>query len=283
MRQHSVRSTRAEPRSPEDETAEHPGEQPQPMRMVPVAGLAVRRRPVETSDPPAIRRTLVDNSGPAPVNITTEAQLQNYPWWNSLTEPQQMHLLARIDPELAAADVHQALASVPRRAVTGGMDLINAESWGLIAQLVEQYADVVCADPVLNVALTTTLKQKKGLDFSNVRQLLQQAAPGARNADIFIIHPGPWIYTANTLHQDLQAVMTPGCVAYVLTDNEGGNGGQAATLVQGLTQLGGFTVTVQDLAPDPEGMVSLATGPQNDAVKVQPYHSGGFKLVRIAA
>jgi len=253
---------------------------------VPVAGLAVRRRPDHGPGQPTLRRTLVDNSGVAPVNITTEAQLQNYPWWTSLSESQQLHLLGRLDPEVdpptGPFDLHQTLATVPRRALTGGMDLINAESWDLISQLVDQYHDVVCADPVLNVELTTQLKDKKGLDFSNVRQLLQQAAPGARNADIFIIHPGPWIYQANTLHLDLQAVMTPGCVAYVLTDNED-DGGQAATLVQGLTQLGGFTVTVQDLVPHPEGTVDLATGPQHGVLRVKPYHKGGFKLVRIAA
>ncbi|MEO7261746.1 MAG: hypothetical protein ABI047_10895 [Jatrophihabitantaceae bacterium] len=116
-----------------------------------------------------------------------------------------------------------------------------------------------------------------------MRQLLQHAAPGARNADIFIIHSGPWIYSGNALLHDLQAVLTPGCVAYVLTDNEGGNGGQAATLVQGLTQLGNFAVTVQDLALDPNGLVDLATGPQNGALRIQPYHQGGFKLIRIAA
>ena len=76
--------------------------------------------------------------------------------------------------------------------------------------------------------------------------------------------------------------MTPGCVAYVLTDNENSSG-QAATLVHGLAQLGGFTVTVQDLVPDPEGMVDLATGPQNGALRIQPYHQGGFKLIRVAA
>lgn len=149
--------------------------------MVPVAGLA-RRRPDGGPGQPTLRRTLVDNSGVAPVNITTEAQLQNYPWWNSLSESQQMHLPGRLDPEVDPP--------------TGPFDL--------------------------------HLKDKKGLNFSTVRRLLQQAAPGARNADIFIVHPGPWIYTANTLHLDLQAVMTPGCVAYVLTDNEDG-GGQAAT------------------------------------------------------
>lgn len=42
-------------------------------------------------------------------------------------------------------------------------------------------------------------------------------------------------------------------------------------------------MTVQDLTPDPEGMVDLATGPRNGALRVQPYHNGGFKLVRIAA
>ena len=76
--------------------------------------------------------------------------------------------------------------------------------------------------------------------------------------------------------------MTPGCVAYVLTDNEGGSG-QAATLVQGLNQLGGFTVTQQTLVPDLDGLVELATGPLNEAITVKPYHQAGFRLIRIAA
>ena len=281
-RQHTVRPTRAQPGSRESDGAEPSGTAAEVSRMVPLAGLAVRRSPAAGPHQPTLRRTLVDNTGPAPVNITTEAQLQNYPWWNSLSELQQFHLLFQLDPQVGPFDLHQSLAGVPRRALTGGMDLINPESWGLIRQLVDQYADVVCADPVMNVQLTAFLKQKEGLSFDSVAQVLQQAAPAARNADIFIIHPGPWIYTANTLHHDLQAVMTPGCVAYVLTDNED-NSGQAATLVQGLTQLGGFTVTVQNLVPDPHGMVDLATGPQNGVLKIKPYHAGGFKLVRIAA
>lgn len=281
MRQHSVHSTRARLRTQDSEDLEHSEAEVPVMRMAPLAGLAVRRPALEPGQPP-LRRTLVDNSGPTPVNITAEAQLQNYSWWNSLTDPQQMHLIARLDTEVGPFDLHQSLAGVPRRAVTGGMDLVNLQSWGLIEQLVDQYTDVVCADPVLNVQLTTFMKQKKGLDFSNVRQLLQNAAPAARNADIFIIHPGPWIYTANTLHHDLRAVMTPGCVAYVLTDNED-SGNQAATLMHGLAQLDGLIVTVQDLVPDPNGMVDLATGPQNDVLRVKPYHKGGFKLIRIAA
>ncbi len=207
--------------------------------------------------------------------------MQNYPWWTALTEQQQAHLLGLLDPELGPHNLQQALTNLPRRAVTGGMDLINNESWHLITQLVEKYSDVVCADPAMNVNLTTVLKNKRNLQFSNVSQLLQHAAPGARNADIFIIHPGPWIYTANTLHTDLRAVMTPGCVAYVLTDNETGSG-QAATLVQGLNQLGGFQVTVRDLVPDPQGLVDLANGPQGP-ITVKPYHQGGFKLIRIVA
>ena len=279
MRRHTVHPAR--PASPprEHDGAEQPGAQV--ARLIPVAGLAVRRQPAEKPDRPVIRRTLVDNSGGAPVAVTTEAQLQNYPWWNSLTGPQQDHILGYLDPDLPQHDLHQLLATVPRRAVTGGMDLVNQESWVLIRQLVDRYDDVVCADPALDVQFTNQLKQKNDLSFSNVRQVIQQAAPGARNADIFIIHPGPWIYQANTLHLDLQAVMTPGCVAYVLTDNEGSSG-QANTLVQGLAQLGGFTVTVQEVARDQQGMVDLAPTPHG-ALRVKPYHTGGYRLIRIAA
>lgn len=281
MRQHSAHSTRAQPGTRDGGDAKHTGAATQLSRMVPVAGLAVRPHPAEGPGQPTLRRTLVDNSGVAPVNVTTEAQLQNYPWWNALTDPQQAHLLFQLDPEVGPFDLHQSLAGVPRRAVTGGMDLINIESWGLIEQLVAQYADVVCADPAMNVQLTTLRKNSKGLNFANVQALLQNAAPGARNADIFIIHPGPWIYQANTLHHDLQAVMTPGCVAYVLTDNEDASG-QADTLVQGLNQLGGFAVSVRNLLPDLDDMVDLAPGP-NGPLRIKPYHHGGFKLIRIAA
>lgn len=68
--------------------------------------------------------------------------------------------------------------------------------------------------------------------------------------------------------------MTQGCVAYVLTDNETASN-QAAILVNGLNQLGGFAVTVQDVVLDPNGMVDLATGPSGPR-KLKPYHTGGF-------
>jgi predicted GNAT family acetyltransferase len=120
----------------------------------------------------------------------------------------------------------------------------------------------------------------QGLDFGYVKQVLQDVAPQARNADIFIIHPGPWIYTVKTLHQDLRTIMTPGCVAYVLTDNED-DSHQADLLVDGLTRLGGFTMTVQKLVPDVRGMVNLMAGTQDAPLMLKPYQFGGYKLIRI--
>jgi hypothetical protein len=279
MRQHGVTSSRDQPRTRDSEDPEHSDAQPVLARMVPVAGLAVRRRPVEASGPPTIRRTLVDNSGQPPVNITTQAQLSNYPWWNSLSQAQQDHLVAAADdPDVAGLDLDEALAAVPRRALTGGIDLANSESFDLVEQLYNSYFDVVCADPEMKLSAAANLNETRGLAFTAVQDVLQQVAPGARNADIFIIHPGPWI-TAGNLPQDLQAVMTPGCVAYVLTDNESGSG-QAATLVQGLNQLGVFTVTVQTVVPHSKtGLVELGPGP----MKVKPYHQGNFRLIRIEA
>jgi hypothetical protein len=279
MRQHSVHSSRNQVQAQDSDGVEQSAEPAQPTRMVPVAGLAVRRRPAEPSDPPTIRRTLVDNQLQPPVNLTTEAQLQNYPWWTSLSQPQQDHMLGLLDPEGGTVDLHQTLAAVPRRAVTGGIDLANPPSFDLVEQLYNRYSDVVCADPEMNLTAADSLKDKRGLDFTAVRDVLQQVAPGARNADIFIIHPGPWITEFNTVHLDLQAVMTPGCVAYVLTDNEGSSG-QAATLLQGLNQLAVFTVTVQSVVPDIQtGLVDLGPGP----MKLQPYHQGNYRLIRIVA
>ncbi|MBV9821044.1 MAG: hypothetical protein JO144_02275 [Actinobacteria bacterium] len=287
MHQHSVQA--GQHRSSEDEAAEHAGPEDQPVRMVPLPGLAVRRRPAQAAGPPTIRRTLVDNSGQAPVHLTTIQQLQAYPWWNTLSGPQQDHLEALLDPEYdhpvtGPVDLQQALTTLPRRAVTGGVDFVNEDSWDLIAQLVDQYTDVVCADPALNFGKVTAFRNQSGLDFGAVQRVIQQAAPGARNADIFIIHPGPWITEINSLHLNLRTVMTPGCVAYVLTDNEGGTGGgQADLLLQGLNHLGGFTVTVRTLVPDPKGMLTLGTGLANRPLTLKPYHDGGFRLIRIAA
>lgn len=283
MHQHSVESSHAEDRSRDgDDTAPSP-DQPQLRRMVAVPGLAVPRRPAGAAGPPAIRRTLVDNSGQAPVNVTTEAQLRNYPWWATLTEPQQDYLLGRLDAEVGNFDLQQSLAAVPRRALTGGIDFVNRDSWPLVANLVDQYTDVVCADPAMNLKEAEKLKTSGELDFGSVKDLIQLVAPGARNADIFIIHPGPWIYKENTLHTDLRAVMTPGCVAYVLTDCEGGASSQADTLARGLDQLGGFTVDVQTVERGRDGMVDLAIGPQGGKINVKPYQPSSYKLVRIAA
>ena len=281
MRQHSVQASHDQPATRDSEDLEHSDAQPLLARMVPVAGLAVRRRPVEASGPPAIRRTLVDNSGQAPVIVTSRGQLSTYSWWSALSQLQQDHLLeiaANVDTSLG---LDQALAAVPRRALTGGIDLANPQSYDLVEQLFHQYLDVVCADPEMNLSAADTLNEKRELAFTAVRDVLQLVAPGARNADIFIIHPGPWI-THGNLPQDLQAVMTAGCVAYVLTDNESGSG-QAATLVQGLNQLPNFTVTVQTVVPDLKtGLVNLATGP-GGPLRLKPYHQGGFRLVRIEA
>jgi len=282
MHQHDVEAGPARSRSCEGANTEAADAGARPVRMVPLAGLAVRRQPAGVAGQPAIRRTLVDNAGQAPVNVTTQQQLQTYQWWNSLSQPQQTYLVNQLPANVGPTDLQQALAAVPRRAVTGGMDLVNKESWELITQLVNQYSDVVCADPAMNLAVTSLLKRMKGWNITDVQQKIQDAAPAARNADIFIIHPGPWIYDFNTLHTDLRAVMTPGCVAYVLTDNET-ESGQAEKLRKGLEKLGGFTVTVQDLVPDPDGLVNLATGPRNGTLAVKPYHRAGYKLVRIAA
>lgn len=176
MQQHSVTSTRDQSLARDSEDAERSDAQPLLARMVPVAGLAMRRRPVEASGPPTIRRTLVDNSGQTPVSISTEAQLSTYPWWTALSEMQQAYLTdLATDPSITSRDLNQALAAVPRRALTGGIDMVNLPSWDLVAQLYEQYVDVVCADPELNFTLAEILKEKKKVDFSGVQDVLQRA------------------------------------------------------------------------------------------------------------
>src|SRR5581483_7543290 len=50
--------------------------------------------------------------------------------------------------------------SLPRRAVTGGVDGINAPSWEFLAQLWAKYNDVIVVDPAISAPLAGLMEKE---------------------------------------------------------------------------------------------------------------------------
>lgn len=246
------------------------------------------------SGAPAVQR-MIAAGDPADPTLLESNDVPTYPAFAGLPQPMIAHLQTLAADDEEVYHVEEALAVV-RNTLTGGVNVVSRGEANFLRDLASQRGQVSTYDPDMTPTAQATLASV-GVPANAV--LLHQASITAfgnhvPHTDIFVPHPGPWTKLAppNDLASCLDEVMGAASHAYVLTDNEPGQG-FAQSVIDGINRVNSgnagvpgyvpLTFTVRELNV-PEGTEVELGNPNFDRTRVpfQTRHSPNYRLIHIS-